>query len=60
MDEKFQSVLDEIKSAQLKLAHAEAALLNGESPYINLTKVIRRAQRARTDWHTIDSMPERS
>ena len=60
LDERYQSILDTIRQARRLLARAETALLEDESPYILLTKVIRRAQRARTDWHTVRDQIDRA
>lgn len=60
LDERYLSILNTIKEARRLLKHAETALLQDESPYILLTKVIRRAQRARTDWHTVREQVDRT
>ncbi len=58
LDEKYHSILDTIRQARRLLASAEIVLLDNESPYVLLTKVIRRANQARTDWHTVKSQEE--
>ncbi len=60
LDEKYRSVLDTIRQARRLLARAETALLEEESPYILLTKAIRRTNQARTDWHTVREQVERA